>query len=186
MSGVEKYQEMTKRLLAIQKEEEELLDEMDAVCETLTPEEKDIVDPGGKQAREEELKRAKSMTQIQEKRAEFERLRRELWALERRERVEKQLPEMKKLEGTYWKFRNSYSSPKEEGDYWWLYRHVLKVTDDGYMEVVDFQIDKEGRLEVKRRSLGSFETPKLEWVPASQDEWRVAVAQGIAIVKVIL
>jgi hypothetical protein len=182
MSGVEKYQEMTKRLVAIQKEEEQLLAEMDAVCLAFTPEERDIVDPEGKKARAKELEETKSMSKLEEKKAEFKKLQQEIWDLERKERLERDLPEMRKLVGTYWKFRNSYSSPKEERDYWWKYRLVIKVTEEGYLEVAEIEITKDDRLGVCRKLEEPWYTMK-RFVPSSREEWNVTAAKALMMVK---
>jgi len=123
------------------------------------------------------------MTDLEEKKAQYEKLRREIRDLEEKERVEKELPGLKKLEGTYWKFHNSYSCPKDQADYWWLYRHVVKVTDDADLEMIEIEVDKYGELKMRRRSRERFSPPGLEWVPSSEDEWRIMVAKAIEMVK---
>jgi len=123
------------------------------------------------------------MTDLEGKKAQYEKLRQEIRDLEEKERVEKELPGLKKLEGTYWKFRNSYSSPRTDADYWWKYRHVVKVTDDACLEMVDIEIDRYGELKMRHRSDERFSYPSLEWVASSEDEWRIMVAKAIEMVK---
>lgn len=52
--------------------------------------------------------------------------------------------ESKKLVGRYFKYRNCYSCPEKESDYWWLY---VKVT--GADASFQFQTDRYGRVEIE-------------------------------------
>lgn len=56
MSALEKYQELARRRLALQEEDDKLLGEMDKVWLALSPAEMDQVDPGGKEFREKARK----------------------------------------------------------------------------------------------------------------------------------
>lgn len=51
-NAVEKYQELARKRLALQEEDDRILAEMDKVWLELTSEEMDIVDPAGKEFRE--------------------------------------------------------------------------------------------------------------------------------------
>jgi hypothetical protein len=80
----------------------------------------------------------------------------------RREELEKQIRELsaehnalveideraedRKLLGCCFKYRNNYSCPESDADYWWLY---LKITsaDDGLMALT-FEVDKNGRITI--------------------------------------
>jgi len=55
------------------------------------------------------------------------------------------------LMGRYFKFRNSYSLPKTEADYWWLYAYIETV-DDGVAQAIMFQTDRDGKIEIESRS----------------------------------
>src|SRR5690606_5369096 len=50
--------------------------------------------------------------------------------IERKEearRIEAAYPKLKKVEGKYFKFKNSYSLPETPSDYWWLFIKVTEV-----------------------------------------------------------
>ena len=51
-NAVEKYQELARKRLALQEEDDRILAEMDKVWLELTPREMDLVDPEGKEFRE--------------------------------------------------------------------------------------------------------------------------------------
>lgn len=84
------------------------------------------------------IKREKELEmRIQKARAELEIIR------------EKKTTEQNlKLVGHCFKYRNSYSLPETESDYWWLYVKVLKV-DDTSLLVLEFQTDKYGEISIK-------------------------------------
>lgn len=121
------------------------------------------------------------MSELEVKKAHAEKLRQEIRVLEEKERIEKEWPEWKERGGTFWKFRNSYSCPKDDSDFWWKYLHISNVTQDGLMDTLEFQIDKDGRLTVQ-------EQKRIRWnlyhgyVPATAEEWHEAarVAEAIA------
>lgn len=61
------------------------------------------------------------------------------------------LNESKALVGRCFKYRNCYSCPQTDADYWWLYLKVVKV--GGYWPIAfQFQTDKDGRIEIETRS----------------------------------
>lgn len=92
-----------------------------------------------------------------------EELQRELKEIEEQERkdlIEKEFPNFQNLIGKFFKYENSYSSPEEPSDYWWVYRKVISITPDdlyigreniasSYCRVVSFQKDKYGNIEFK-------------------------------------
>src|SRR6185312_4073195 len=50
-------------------------------------------------------------------------LNQRIWAVEKRERAQ----HAEKLVGRCFRYRNSYSCPKDESERWWLYRRVLRL-----------------------------------------------------------
>jgi hypothetical protein len=52
------------------------------------------------------------------------------------------------LVGKCYRYRNSYSCPQKESDYWWLYMIVLGVTD-GALICFKFQRDSEQKIEIE-------------------------------------
>lgn len=53
--------------------------------------------------------------------------------------------EIQKYVGSYFKYKNSYSSPENENDYWWLYIYVKEIKNNDLI-VVSFQTDKDGKI----------------------------------------
>lgn len=125
------------------------------------------------------------MTELEEKRAAAEKLWREIKDLEDKKKLEEQWPIWKAREGTYWKFHNSYSRPQSDADRWWMYRLVTNVTPDGYVDALDFQIDKNGRLDVSHQTRIPWELTA-GWIPATEGEWRESALMAQAIVGKLL
>lgn len=98
--------------------------------------------------------------------------------LERKQWMEDKYPKLKKLEGTYWKYLNSYSCPKGPEDHWWLYMHILKVEkDDQGMIVNRLEIDKDGLLEI-RLSVWEPCPPHEGWVKSTKAQWSTALKRA--------
>ena len=105
------------------------------------------------------------------------KLRKEIWALERKQWIEQQLPKYKKLVGTYWKYRNSSSCPKEASDYWWLYIQITEISTDGHARGKEVQIDKEGKLTMREERW--LPLPMLDgYIRATRREWNAAVKRA--------
>lgn len=81
------------------------------------------------------------------------------------------------LQGKCFRYRNSYSCPKDDSERWWLYQRVLRVTKDGWLVVFRFQTDQYGKTEIEpeHRSMSSLGEP----ITAKQFQyaWKVAVAR---------
>jgi hypothetical protein len=61
------------------------------------------------------------------------------------------LPAFKmKYEGRYFKYRNSFSCPEKESDYWWMYVRVDKVDNIHWMKGITFQTDRDGKISVEQ------------------------------------
>lgn len=74
----------------------------------------------------------------------------ELGAVENRIREIEELPRLKKLIGNCYKYRNSYSLPKEESDYWWMYIIVVGVdSESATLQVFTIQQDCHGEINVR-------------------------------------
>jgi hypothetical protein len=54
-----------------------------------------------------------------------------------------------KYEGKYFKYKNSYSCPETEKDYWYLYVHVVAVDSDLFCKANTFQMDKYGEITIR-------------------------------------
>jgi len=127
------------------------------------------------------------MGELDQKRQEADKLRQEIRDLEERERIEKLWPEWRAREGTFWKFRNSYSCPQSDDEKWWIYRRISNVTKDGCMDLLDFQIDNDGRLDVRERKRTSWIFESWSgWNPATAEEWHEAARIAEAITAKLL
>lgn len=62
---------------------------------------------------------------------------------------EKRRAEASKVVGKCFRYRNSYSCPQTEADYWWLYRRVTLADKHGWLRVFDFQTDKDGKTSIE-------------------------------------
>ena len=49
--------------------------------------------------------------------------------------------------GKCYRYRNCYSCPKTDADYWWLYKRVTHI-NGGCLAGFSFEIDRKGKLEV--------------------------------------
>ncbi len=81
-------------------------------------------------------------------------------------------PKLKKLVGTTWKYRNSYSCPKGKEDYWWVYRKVIDARKDGALEVFTVQIDTNAKLTIERETIWLPEHFVKSWLRADELDWQ--------------
>lgn len=93
-------------------------------------------------------------------------------------------PGMQAQIGT-WKFKNSYSCPQEDSDYWWLYRRIDKILKTGEVFFTEFQIDKNGHLSVKSdTSDWVFEKSYMtKWERVGKAEWNKAVKKVSKLIE---
>lgn len=84
--------------------------------------------------------------------AEIGKLRKQLSKLEDAERIETN----RALPGSCFRYRNCYSCPKDDSDYWFAYKMVTGLDEFGNPEGVMFQIDKDGKIEIERFRWGTL------------------------------
>lgn len=53
------------------------------------------------------------------------------------------------LVGRTFRYRNCYSCPEDDADYWWLYTRILSSDEHGSLSILNFQTDKNGRAEIE-------------------------------------
>jgi len=58
-------------------------------------------------------------------------------------------PKEDALVGKCFKYRNNYSMPEMESDYWWLYAKIIAKRPDGGLHVFQFQTDKDGKITIE-------------------------------------
>lgn len=117
------------------------------------------------------------MTRKQELQAVINQARSELNEIEEAELAES----MATLLGKFFKYRNSYSCPEDEADYWWLYQTYVDL--HGTVMCVEFQTDKFGKFEVERKE--AFHMPYGKMLPIKAGEfytaWEKAVSDATAL-----
>ncbi len=82
--------------------------------------------------------------ELEDKKKRLEALRIEVCRLEQKERKERIYPDMKKWEGTFWKYKNTIIG----SDWWWLYRYIKEVRPDGLLVVMEFEVDRDGEIKI--------------------------------------
>lgn len=70
-------------------------------------------------------------------------LRQELYEIEDAE----QELERKKYDGKHFKFRNPYSCPEKDSDYWWVYYRVFVKDDELF--AASFETDSNGEIKIR-------------------------------------
>jgi hypothetical protein len=91
-------------------------------------------------------KKPEGMTDTQ-----LEKIGRICWdEIQKREELKKEKA-LKEFIGKCYKYRNCYSCPQEEKDYWWLYIYVKEIKD-GYLTCQTFQKDSDGKIMIDLNS----------------------------------
>lgn len=80
--------------------------------------------------------------------AQIAPLRAELDEIDRKKRISQSASEV----GRCYRYRNCYSCPQTEADYWWLYIKVTEMSEDGRLTGLGFQTDKDGKIEFENRT----------------------------------
>lgn len=63
------------------------------------------------------------------------------------------------LVGKCYRYRNSFSCPEGDADYWWLYMKLTGLDDMGTLIAHTFQTDKTGKIEIR------FDEPRYGFDP---------------------
>lgn len=96
------------------------------------------------------------------------RLRRELGEIETGKKRKAALS----LYGKCFRYRNCYSMPEGEKDYWWTWARVIGVSDAGAPISFEFQTDKNGRFECQTEE--HYSGLSGGWSPTTFAEYRAA------------
>lgn len=89
-----------------------------------------------------------------------------LMKIEERERIK----EAKQHLGRFYKYRNCYSCPNGDSDYWWMFRKITGMDKYGNLTSLSFQKDKNGKLEIDTMKR-SYITG---WTEITKDEYYTA------------
>ena len=101
---------------------------------------------------------------------ERDRLNKEIQELEQKEFEETELPGLRKLIGTYWKYLNSYDGNKN----WWLYLHITDVNNYGDKKGLKVQIDCYGNLRIEKAEWVYID----DWIKSSREEFDAVVKEA--------
>lgn len=115
--------------------------------------------------------------QLEQKIKQLKKLREEIYQLEDEEREINQYPRALKLVGRFFKYRNCYSCPKTESDFWWLYRLITSVNPNGTLEYIEFDTDSSGKLSLStgKNEPWSSILESSSWKEIGREEWQFAV-----------
>ena len=100
---------------------------------------------------------------------DFKIIQDEIHILENKEFIN----ENKQKIGQCFKFKNSYSCPETETDYWWIYKRVLSLDKfSNHFISFSFEIDKHGDCSTNKRTFdmlsGWTKCPEAEYLEAWQ------------------
>ncbi len=90
------------------------------------------------------------------------------------------------LVGKCFTYRNCYSCPRTEADYWTLYLRIDGCDKDGVLRGVSFQADSNGdvRVEFRMPSVRMFATPS-GYKPSSRRQFNAAFSHVIKKLSVV-
>jgi hypothetical protein len=88
------------------------------------------------------------MSELEAAKAQADVARKRVLALEQEEFDRITLPAMRERIGFCYRYRNSYSCPQTDADYWWMYVKITGVIDGAY-QAVNAQKDSYGKVSVE-------------------------------------
>lgn len=107
---------------------------------------------------------------------EFHLWRRNLNELEKQYKQYKIQDMKNKYTNTYWIYKNNcYSMPETKEDYWDVFYYIQNVDNIGDIEVLEFSIDRDNRLEIKQKIMTDYHFDQLEQIdkPEMQKFWNI-------------
>jgi hypothetical protein len=117
------------------------------------------------------------MTRKEELQKRIDDARTELFKITDAEKYENNI----KLLNKCYKFRNSYSCPHNEEDYWWMYQKITSINEYGNLKSFTFQTDKDGKIEIEQ-NYEFCESEKIEIdYKEFVDEWNYLLVKLIGI-----
>lgn len=124
------------------------------------------------------------MTELEKAKEEFNRARLRCVELEAKDLAERRIPAMKANIGSCWKYRNSFSCPQSDADYWWMYGMIIGITNEGSYQMVQFQTDTKGAISIVGREHMDDLNPG--WQRIRNDEFDAAARALVAKVTELL
>lgn len=98
------------------------------------------------------------------------------------EKVERRA-EMETLLGKYFKYRNCYSCPDKPSDYWWMYSMPIRIRKDGWFDIFQFEMDKDGKISIETKDKTYRSNYYNGWKEISQSNFNQAWKQILERVK---
>lgn len=96
-----------------------------------------------------------------------------------------EIEENKNNIGRCFKYRNNYSCPEKDDDYWFLYLKIIGVEDKrGDYECIEFQKDSYGICQICITT--KYSNFINDYVEISETEWKVAMLNHLNIVQEML
>jgi polyhydroxyalkanoate synthesis regulator phasin len=120
---------------------------------------------------------------INEKEKQIDALRDEVQKLKEKRWMEEEYPKAKKLEGTYWKYRDSYSCPDNTENFWWLYQRIIKVLDEHIMLVQEISVDKDGLLTATANRTFYRRKNRDGWIKITRKEWKKVINRAYKLLE---
>lgn len=114
---------------------------------------------------------SKRQDRIAELTGKLDAMRLDLRDLQELEFEEVIAPQMRENIGRCYKYRNSYSCPSDQSDYWWMYVRVVGMRDGCY-RLLCFQRDKYKALMIRETTTDSLGD---RYKPIAQAEFVAAV-----------
>lgn len=89
--------------------------------------------------------------------------------------------ELQQYVGKYYKYKNCYSCPESEKDYWYVYRYVKRISEYSLV-IFEFEKDKHGKITIEPSALHSEMSG---WAPCTPLEfanaWKVITDEILQI-----
>lgn len=86
----------------------------------------------------------------------------------------------KTLIGKCYKYRNNYSCPESDSDYWYIYARMIRIDEDGLLVAVRFQIDRNGRIEIEEDTDFTSQHYASSWIEIQSEEYLEAMSKASA------
>lgn len=130
----------------------------------------------------------RGFVKLKDKKIAYQKLGAEIRDAEEALKTKTLIPARKKLVGTYWKYKNCYSCPREEKDYWMIQRHITSMSINcGTLMVKDVQIDCYGKAEVEIKpiylSTGFPDYGLSGWNPSDEKSFKRTISKIKRLLK---
>ena len=126
------------------------------------------------------------MTDLEQAEHDLARAQERLRCLEEDRFEREQLPRLQAKIGSCYRFRNSYSCPAKEADYWWLYAKIVAVAGR-HFRVLLVERTNDGKVQARQEVLfacGTEMPPAYQ--PISSGEWRKAAQEILREASVLI